>query len=127
MALLFVSLWSGSGVGQSHELWNLKLTGEGDIQSFERSGNALWATQQGVVFLTPERVLVYQVNETARPAPLGKRRPSGGGGNFLLTARILDASNYQHAPGNGLDRRTVRTTTSRPARRSMHCLQTGVR
>jgi hypothetical protein len=92
IALLLVSLWSGSGVGQSHELWNLKLTGEGDLQSFERSGAGFWTTQQGLVFLTSERVLVYQVNETAKPAPLGKRRPSGGGGNFLLTARILDAS-----------------------------------
>lgn len=73
------------------ELWNLKLTGERGIQSFDRDGRGLWIKQQGVVFLSPERVLIYQVNRLKEPAPLSKRAASGGAGNFHLVARVLDA------------------------------------
>src|SRR5437660_1601101 len=74
-----------------HELWSLKLTGEGGIQSFDRGGRGFWIKQQGVVFLSPERVLIYQVNRLKEPAPLSKRAASGGAGNFHLVVRVFDA------------------------------------
>ncbi|HLY99514.1 MAG TPA: hypothetical protein VKT33_10685 [Candidatus Angelobacter sp.] len=71
------------------ERWSIRLTGEGGIQSFERASLGIWSAQQGVVFLTPERLLIYQVNELAK-VRLGARGASGGGGNFVLAVRILD-------------------------------------
>ena len=85
-------LFAGAAWAQpAHELWSLKLTGEGGIQSFARGGPLIWIQQQGVVFLSPERLLIYQVNRLAEPAPLAKRGASGGAGNFHLIARIMDA------------------------------------
>ena len=87
MALLFVQ--SGSA-RSAHELWKFKLTGEGGIQRFDRPRDLLWLAQQGIVFLSPERVLIYRVNRRREPAPLAARTASGGGGNFILVARIFD-------------------------------------
>jgi len=44
-----------------------------------------------VVFITPDRLAVYQVNESASPKPLGRRDVNGGAGNFFLDLKILDA------------------------------------
>jgi hypothetical protein len=47
--------------------------------------------QQGVLFLTPEKLLVYQVNRTQEPAKLGPRGAGGGAGNFVLNIKVLSA------------------------------------
>lgn len=86
-ALLFVQ----SGNARfAHELWKFKLTGEGGIQRFDRPRDLLWLAQQGIVFLSPERLLIYQVNRRRDPAPLAPRSVSGGGGNFIVNVSVFD-------------------------------------
>ena len=69
--------------------WKINLQQTQGLQRFDREVNALWMTQQGVLFLTPEQVLVYQVNRSARHARLAPRDASGGAGNFLLNIKVL--------------------------------------
>ena len=87
--MMFLALPGSNPAQAVREHWRIKLTGEGGIQSFERASLGTWSGQQGVVFLTPERLLIYQVNELAK-VRLGARGASGGGGNFVLAVRILD-------------------------------------
>jgi hypothetical protein len=61
------------------------------LQSFDREVAALWMSQQGIVFLTPDKVLVYQVNRTQEQAKLAPRGATGGAGNFFLNIRVLAA------------------------------------
>lgn len=61
------------------------------LQSFDRNVRVPWMNSQGVLFLTPERVLIYQVNRTAERARLAPRGSSGGAGNFFLSVRVLEA------------------------------------
>jgi hypothetical protein len=61
------------------------------LQSFDREIAALWMSQQGVVFLTPDRILLYQVNRTPEQAKLAPRGATGGAGNFFLNIRVLNA------------------------------------
>ena len=61
------------------------------LQSFDREVAARWMSQQGVVFLTPDKILLYQVNRTSAQAKLGPRGSSGGAGNFVLNVRIVSA------------------------------------
>lgn len=61
------------------------------LQSFSRTGIGVWVTQQGLTFLSPERVLVYQVNRRGKPPSLSERTLSGGGGSFFLIVKVFDA------------------------------------
>ena len=89
MAVMF---FAGLGFAKSDpELWKLKLTDEGGIETFERHGTGIWAFQQGVVFLTPDRLLIYQVRRTLTPSPQAKRDVTGGSGNYFIIARLFDA------------------------------------
>ena len=71
--------------------WTVNLHHDQSFQNFERPGDSLWRRQQGVVFITPGQVAVYQVNERSSPTPLGLRDVNGGAGNFFLDLKILDA------------------------------------
>jgi hypothetical protein len=44
-----------------------------------------------VIFISPERVLVYQVNRSRGATRLASRDASGGSGNFILQIKVLDA------------------------------------
>jgi hypothetical protein len=80
-------------LGQKHEAkqhWVTNLRRDHGFQTFDRAGQLLWSRQQGVVFITPDRLAVYQVNERLSPAPLASRDLSGGAGNFFLDLKILD-------------------------------------
>lgn len=91
LTIVVLSLISFAGDPRSvHELWKFKLTGEGGIQRFDRMSGWLWERQEAVVFLSPERLLIYQVNRRRVPAQLAARGPSGGAGNFVLVARLFD-------------------------------------
>src|SRR5262245_16669705 len=70
--------------------WEFNLEKNG-LQSFDREVSALWTRQQGVLFLTPDKILLYQVNRTAAQAALGPRGASGGAGNFFLALKVLAA------------------------------------
>lgn len=89
---MFVFLCLGIS-SRSQESWSSRLTGEGDIQSFVRPSSRLWLQQQGLVFLSPQRLAVYQVNRTLKPAPLSARTASGGAGNFVLVLKVFDTVN----------------------------------
>jgi hypothetical protein len=69
--------------------WKMNLEKSQGLQRFNREVSALWMTQQGVLFLTPEQVLVYQVNRAAQPPTLAPRDASGGAGHFLLNIKLL--------------------------------------
>lgn len=70
--------------------WHIDVAQLG-LQSFDREVAALWMSQQGIVFLTPDKVLVYQVNRTQEQAKLAPRGATGGAGNFFLNIRALAA------------------------------------
>jgi len=70
--------------------WETTLEKHG-LQSFDRNIRVPWMNSQGVLFLTPEKVLIYQVNRTDERARLAPRGSSGGAGNFFLNVRVLQA------------------------------------
>lgn len=45
--------------------------------------------QQGVIFLAPDKLLLYQVSPSSAEVKLAPRGVSGGGGNFSLTLKVL--------------------------------------
>lgn len=69
--------------------WRVEVESLG-MQRFDRDPAALWMKQQGVVFLSDDRLLIYQVGRTAEQAKLAPRGSTGGSGNFLLNIKILD-------------------------------------
>ena len=71
--------------------WKIDLTERYGFQAFDRTINFRWTLHQGVIFLSPERVLVYQVNRSRGETRLAARDASGGTGNFILQIKVLDA------------------------------------
>jgi hypothetical protein len=71
--------------------WKINITEKYGLQAFDRTINFRWTLHQGVIFISPERVLVYQVNRFRSPARLSRRDASGGSGNFILQVKVLDA------------------------------------
>lgn len=92
VAVLFALCWPGYSSAQSAEpKWRVNLRERYEFQAFDRTINFRWTLHQDVLFISPDRVLVYQVNRTRGPARLGPRDASGGSGNFTLAIRILNA------------------------------------
>lgn len=60
-----------------------------DLNNFDRNVDALWMNQQGLLFLPPGRLLVYQVKRNAEAAKLAPRDATGGTGNFVLCIKVL--------------------------------------
>src|SRR5437899_5793227 len=85
--LLCGSAWSAGPPPR----WETNLERDHNLQSFDRQATALWMKQQSVLFLTPDKILIYQVNRTLEPAKLGPRGAAGGTGNFLLNIKVLSA------------------------------------
>jgi hypothetical protein len=54
---------------------------------------AFWRSQQGIVFVSPGTVGIYQVEENDQLPPLKSRDSSGGGGRYVLKIVFLDADN----------------------------------
>ena len=80
------------GFTQSTEpAWKINLTEKYGFQAFDRTINFRWTLHQGVLFIAPERILVYQVNRSRGPAKLSARDASGGSGNFILEIKVLNA------------------------------------
>lgn len=91
-AALLCLCWPGYGEAQSAEpKWRVDLRERYEFQAFDRTINFRWTLHQDVLFISPDRVLVYQVNRTRGPARLGPRDASGGSGNFTLAIRVLNA------------------------------------
>jgi hypothetical protein len=73
--------------------WQSNLERSYGLESFDRVVSAFWMSQQGMVFLTPDEVLLYQVNRTTEQVKLAPRGATGGAGNFFLNIRVLNAQN----------------------------------
>jgi hypothetical protein len=71
--------------------WKVDLLQRYEFQAFDRTINYRWMLHQDVLFVSPERILVYQVNRSRAPAKLAARDASGGSGNFLLEIRVVNA------------------------------------
>jgi len=72
--------------------WKIDLTEKYGFQAFDRTINFRWTLHQGVLFISPERLLVYQVNRSRSTTRLAPRDASGGSGNFILEIKVLDAA-----------------------------------
>jgi hypothetical protein len=88
LAMLFFRWLPGNA--KDGPRWQINLKEKYGFESFDRTFVSTWSRQQDVVFISPERVLVYQVSRSREMARLATRDASGGGGNFTLTATILD-------------------------------------
>lgn len=71
--------------------WKVDLQERYGFQAFDRTINFRWTLHQGVLFISPERLLVYQVNRSRGTTKLAPRDASGGSGNFILEIKVLDA------------------------------------
>lgn len=90
--VLFCFCWSLCVAAQTLEpAWKINITEKYGLQAFDRTINFRWTLHQGVIFISPERVLVYQVNRLRSPVKLSGRDASGGSGNFTLQIKVLDA------------------------------------
>jgi hypothetical protein len=89
---MFCLCWPLCVAAQTPEpVWKINITEKYGLQAFDRTINFRWTLHQGVIFISPERVLVYQVNRLRNPVKLSGRNASGGSGNFTLQIKVLDA------------------------------------
>jgi hypothetical protein len=86
-------LYSACASAQSAQpKWKVDLTERYGFQAFDRTINFRWTLHQDVLFISPDRVLVYQVNRLRGTTKLAPRDASGGSGNFILDIKILNAA-----------------------------------
>lgn len=91
--LVLLYLCSVSAGAQSAQpKWKIDLTARYGFQAFDRTINFRWTLHQGLLFISPERLLVYQVNRSREKTKLAPRDASGGSGNFILEIKILNAA-----------------------------------
>lgn len=90
-ALLCLCCATHAGAENAEPKWRVDLRERYEFQAFDRTINFRWTLHQDVLFISPDRVLVYQVNRSRGPAHLGPRDASGGSGNFTLAIRVLNA------------------------------------
>jgi hypothetical protein len=90
--ILLCLCWPSFGIAETPEpKWKVDLRERYEFQAFDRTINFRWTLHQGLLFISPERILVYQVNRSRGPARLAARDASGGSGNFILEIRVLNA------------------------------------
>ena len=92
--LVLLALCVGAASGRDdHPLatpkWKVDIKEKFDLQPFDRPITFRWTLHQDVVFLPPDKLIVYQVNRSRGPVRLQPRDASGGGGNFVLDIKIL--------------------------------------
>jgi hypothetical protein len=78
------------GPPAAQPLWTANLAQEYGFQKFDREINKNWLAHQGLAFLSPELIAVYQLNQKPERVRLSPRDESGGAGNFYLQVEILD-------------------------------------
>ena len=81
--------WKATAAKKDAALWTVDLQKRYGLDTFDREISAKWTGQQGVVFLSPDKVLVYQVNRLREAHKLAPRSQSGGAGNFALEIRVI--------------------------------------
>lgn len=84
--------WGSASAQSAQPKWKINLTERYGFQAFDRTINFRWTLHQGLLFISPERLLVYQVNRSRAKTKLAPRDASGGSGNFILDIKILNAA-----------------------------------
>lgn len=98
--ILAISLCTGGGQDPCPQLtWTADLTSTNQFQDFGQKKNPAnqparpWTSQQGIEFISPQVLAVYQVSETDDPQPVGPKDPSGGSGRYQLHVSFVDVTN----------------------------------
>jgi hypothetical protein len=86
---LFLVIAALVGTAPEVSRWKISLDQSQGLERFDRDIDSLWMNQQGVLFLTPDKVLAYQVNRGRDQARLAPRDSSGGAGNFVLNIKVV--------------------------------------
>ena len=89
MGLCGLAAFGRGNTSSAGPAWTVDLKDKFNFQAFDRAISFRWTLHQDVVMLSPDKVLVYQVNRTSGRSRLGPRDASGGGGNFQLDIRVL--------------------------------------
>ncbi len=105
--LLALCCTAAAQTSRPQPLWTVNVHEEHGLQDFERPSHRLWLRQQGIRFISPDWLAVYQVNKKRSPIPLAHRDVNGGAGNFFLDLKILDAKSGRliqsmHMPTSGV-------------------------
>jgi hypothetical protein len=91
MLHVMLPLYAGDAkAAEADPRWEIDLQAGTGLRPFSAAITRPWSKQQNVVFLSAERIAVYQVNELEAPADLGQRDSSGGAGNFFMDVKIFD-------------------------------------
>ena len=118
--VLILAISLGAAGGQKpcpQPLWTEELTSMYQFKDFglaKHPRNRLapnWMDQQGVEFISPQVLVVYQVSEADNPQPMSRKDESGGSGRYLLHVSFLDVTH-----GNELKALRLVTDGSRPSR-----------
>lgn len=90
LAVVFLLAWSCAVSGQeARPAWAANLVELDKYRAFDRIDLRPWTQQQGVRFIAPDQIAVYQV-DMKREQSLAPRNNAGGGGEFFLQITILD-------------------------------------
>jgi len=92
LAALLCACCTFAGAQSAQPKWKVDLTQRYSFQAFDRTINFYWTLHQGIIFISPERLLVYQVNRLRAASKLAPHDASGGSGNFILEIKILNAA-----------------------------------
>ena len=94
----------------SHPLWQVDLTSNYQFRDFDLTKYPrnhlppMWTKQQGIEFISPNVLAIYQVWEVNSLEPLTQKEDSGGSGRYVLHVSFLDVTK-----GNEL--KTIRLVT----------------
>jgi hypothetical protein len=109
--LLLSALTARSNAPCRQPVWATDLTSHFQFRPFggpkhsRTSTPAKWKLQQGVMFVSPETLAIFQVIEGGGPPVLESRDPSGGGGRYSLLVVFFDAA-------TGHELKTIHLATS---------------
>ena len=71
--------------------WTINLAEVDDYRRFDQVNPRQWTGQQGIRFITPDEIAVYQISRTNTLPPLKSRDDTGGAGSFFFRIAVLDA------------------------------------
>lgn len=88
---LVLLVCSAAGVAQQpHPAWTVNLAKLDNYRAFDRVNVTQWTQQQGLRFITPDELAVYQLNRVNSPTTLAPKNNAGGGGSFFFQVAVLD-------------------------------------
>lgn len=91
----------GAQIPCAQPLWSVDLAAKYGLRAFglpKHERNHLpsyWKLQQGIVFVTPHVLAVYQVLENSDLNHLQRKDVSGGSGRYVLQVSVMDATDGQ--------------------------------